>query len=185
MATTLDPFDSVIPDIPNLTRMRAERRVKLTGALAGKDAAAAVLLGTTNTRWATGARVGAADQGRAARTRNVAVAVAGDAVPHMFTHTPEGVPVEHPVDHIHPGLDLEVDAGAEALVAFVSDQIPDGTGRVLLDEWTMPLRRAGTSRLPGVAIADAGLNIIGTLKLIKTGDELACIRAAQHLNEQA
>ena len=38
-------------------------------------------------------RVVAAEHGRAARFRNVAVAVAGDAVPHLFSHTPDGVPV--------------------------------------------------------------------------------------------
>ena len=175
----------MIPDTPDLARMRADRRAKLHRALAEKDVTAAVLLGTTNVRWATGARVVAADQGRAARTRNVAVAVAGDAVPHLFTHTPEGVPADHPVDHVHPGLDLETEAGATALVAFVANHVGDGGGRVLLDEWTMPLRQAWTSRLPRVAVDDAAVNLMGELKLVKTGDELACIRAAQHLNEQA
>jgi Xaa-Pro aminopeptidase len=165
--------------------MRAERRAKLRRALSGEDVAAVVLLGTTNVRWATGARVVAADHGRSARTRNVAVAVAGDAVPHLFTHTPEGVPHDHPVDHTHPGVDLEVDAGAAALVAFVADHVGDGRGRVLLDEWTMPLRRAWATRLANVIVDDAAVNLMGGLKLIKTGDELACIRAAQHVNEQA
>ena len=40
--------------------MRVDRRTKLHDALAGQDVAAAVLLGTTNVRWATGARVVAA-----------------------------------------------------------------------------------------------------------------------------
>src|SRR5205807_4549790 len=122
---------------------------------------------------------------RAARTRNVVVVVAGDAVPHLFTHTPEGVPPEHPADHVHPGVDLEVDAGAAELVAFVADHLGDGTGHALLDEWTMPLRRAWTERLPRIAIDDAGIHLMGELKRIKTGAELACIRAAQRLNEQA
>src|SRR3954454_21068849 len=97
----------VIPAVADLTRMRADRRAKLGTAFAQKDAVAAVLLGTTNARWATGARVVAADQGRAARTRNVAVVVAGDPMPHLFTHTPDGVPTDHPADHLHPGVDLE------------------------------------------------------------------------------
>jgi Xaa-Pro aminopeptidase len=163
--------------------MRADRRSKLSEALARKDAAAVVLLGTTNVRWATGARVVAAENGRAARSRNVAILVSGDAVPHLFTHTPEGVPADHPADHLHPGLDLEVDAGAAALVEFLIEHAD--AQRVLLDEWTMPLRRVWTARLPRVAVDDAGINIMGEVKLVKTGDELACIRAAQHLNEQA
>jgi Xaa-Pro aminopeptidase len=174
----------VIPDVPDLARLRAERRTKLTNALSERDAGAVVLLGTTNVRWATGARVVGADQGRSARRRNVAVLFAGDSVPHLFTHTPEGVPVDHPADRVHAGLDLETDAGADALVAFVAEQV-GGDGRVLLDEWTMVLRGAWRARLPSIAVDDAAMNLVGPLKLIKTVDELACIRAAQRLNEQA
>jgi len=174
----------LIPDAPDLARLRADRRAQLNRALAHKDAAAAVLLGTTNVRWATGARVVAADQGRAARLRNIAVVVNGDAVPHLFTHTPDGVPSDHPADHVHTGFDLETDSGAAALVAFVSEHL-EADSRVLLDEWTMPLRRAWVSRLPHVAVADAAVNLMGEVKLVKTGDELACIRAAQRLNEEA
>jgi len=143
-----------------------------------------VLLGSTNVRWATGARVVGADQGRSARRRNVAVLFAGDATPHLFTHTADGVPADHPDDRVHAGLDLDTEAGSEELVAFVAERVGDGS-RVLLDEWTMPLRRQWTARLTGVAVDDAAINLIGPLKLIKTGDELACIRAAQQLNEQA
>ena len=176
---------TVIPAAPDLARMRAERRAKLIGALDTKDAAAAVLLGTTNNRWATGARVVAADQGRGARFRNVVVAVQGEAAPHLFTHTPAGVPDDHPADHVHPGLDLETDRGAAQLVSFVRDATGDHAERVLLDEWTMPLRRAWNVQLPQVTVADAAVNLMAPLKLVKTGDELACIRAAQRLNEVA
>src|SRR5947209_17538896 len=99
--------------------MRAERRAKLDHAFMQRDAGAVVLLGTTNVRWATGARVVAADQGRAARFRNVAVVVSGDLMPHLFTHTTDGVPGDHPGDHVHPGVDLEVEARAPQLVALV------------------------------------------------------------------
>lgn len=173
----------MIPDAPDLARLRLERRAKLADALAGKDVAAAVLLGTTNARWASGARVVGADQGRGARFRNVVVALNGDPVPHVLTHTPEGVAEEHPADHVHPGVDLETAAGADALAAFVAEHV--GDGRVLLDEWTMPLRHAWKTRLPRTAVDDAAVNLMGELKLVKTRDELACIRAAQRLNEQA
>jgi Xaa-Pro aminopeptidase len=49
----------------------------------------------------------------------------------------------------------------------------------------MPLLRAWRVGLPDVAVDDAAVNLIGPSKLVKTGDELACIRAAQRLNEQA
>lgn len=175
----------MIPDEPDLARMRADRRARLHGALAQKDTAVVVLLGTTNVRWTTGARVVAADQARAARTRNVAVVVAGDTMPHLFTHTAEGVPPDHPADHVHSGADLETESGAAALVGFVADHVDHDNGRVLLDEWTMPLRREWKSRLPRVAVDDAAVELMAAVKLIKSDDELACIRAAQRLNEQA
>jgi Xaa-Pro aminopeptidase len=174
----------MIPDRPDLPRLRADRTAKLNDALAHRDAAGAVLLGTTNVRWATGARVVAADQARSARFRNIAVVANGDPVPHLFTHTSQGVPAEHPATHVHPGLDVEEDEGAAALVAFVSEHV-GRRGRVFLDEWTMPLLRAWTVGLPEVTVDDAAVNLIGPSKLVKTGDELACIRAAQRLNEQA
>lgn len=174
----------MIPDRPDLPRLRADRTARLTEALGRSDAAGAVLLGTTNVRWATGARVVAADQARSARFRNIAVVLRGDPVPHLFTHTPSGVPEEHPATHMHEGLDVEDDTGAAALVAFVADRV-GRRGRVFLDEWTMPLLRAWTAGLPDLAVDDAAVQLIGPAKLVKSGDELACIRAAQHLNEEA
>ena len=168
----------VIPDAPDLARMRADRRRRLHDRLESLDASAAVLLGTTNVRWATGARVPAADQGRAGHFRNVAVIVSGDPVPHVLTHVPEGVPPDHPADHVHAGLDLETDRDATALAAVVADLAP---GRLVLDEWTMPLRAA----LAGVPVDDAVMNLMAPVKLVKSGDELACIRAAQQINETA
>src|SRR5436190_10815870 len=141
----------MIPDSPNLPRLRADRTAKLFDALGRSDVDAVVLLGTTNVRWATGARVVGADQARSGRFRNIAVAVNGDRVPHLFTHMPQGVPADHPADHIHPGLDLEEAAGATALVEFVATHT-GRRGRVLLDEWTMPLLRSWTARLPDVAV---------------------------------
>ena len=43
----------------------------------------------------------------------------GDPMPHLFTHQHEGVPPDHPSHHVHAGLDLETQAGAQTLVDFV------------------------------------------------------------------
>jgi Xaa-Pro aminopeptidase len=164
--------------------MRGARRAKLHDALASVDASAIVLLGTTNVRWATGARVVGADQGRASHFRNVAVVLAGDPVPHLFTHVAAGVPADHPADHVHAGLDVEADAGARALLELVVAHAPDGA-RLLLDEWTMALRRVWHAR-PALPRPDAsGATLLAGARLVKTADELACIRTAQWINEQA
>jgi Xaa-Pro aminopeptidase len=166
--------------------MRADRRTKLHAALDRKELDAVVLLGATNVRWATGARAVAADQGRAAHFRNVAVVQRGDPVPHIFSHCRDGVPGDHPADHVHGGLDVERDAGAQALVAFVDDITAGGTGaRVALDEWTMALRRAWSTRPSSAPPDDASLSLMGEVRLVKTPDELACIRRAQWINELA
>src|SRR5437868_543730 len=77
------------------------------------------------------------------------------------------------------------DPGAARLVAFVDELVGKGPARVLLDEWTMPLRAAWRTRLAHVVVVDAAVNLMARVKLVKTADELACIRAAQHLNEEA
>ncbi|MET0148681.1 MAG: Xaa-Pro peptidase family protein [Acidimicrobiales bacterium] len=166
----------MVADEPDLGRMRADRRQKLAEALP-QHGQALVLLGVSNVKYATGARVLAADYGRSARWRNVAVLVDGDPVPHLWTWQPEGVPADHPADHLHDGLDLTTDDGATALVSFLAEV---GAGTCLLDAGTMPLHRTWAGERP----ADA-LPVMGPAKLVKTADELACIRRAQQINEEA
>jgi Xaa-Pro dipeptidase len=166
----------VVADEPDLARLRVDRQRKLAEALP-QHGQALVLLGVSNVKYATGARVVAADYGRTAKWRNVAVLIDGDPVPHLWTWQPEGVPDDHPADHVHDGLDLTTDEGATALVSFLADV---GAGSCLLDEWTMPLHRIWAGERPGDA-----LPLLGPAKLVKTADELACIRRAQQINEEA
>jgi Xaa-Pro aminopeptidase len=101
----------------------------------------------------------------------------GDPVPHLWTWLPEGVPDDHPADHLHAGLDLTTDEGAAALLAFLADA---GARTMALDEWTMPLHRAWVGEQPVDAIP-----LVGGAKRVKTADEIACIRRAQQINEEA
>jgi Xaa-Pro aminopeptidase len=163
---------------PDLERLRADRRRKLAEALP-PHGDVLVLLGVSNVKYATGARVVAADYGRSAKWRNVAVLVDGDPMPHLWTWQPEGVPDDHPADHLHDGLDLTTDEGAAGLIAAVAD-LAGSDAQAVLDEWTMPLYRAWRSERPADAIP-----LMGPAKLVKTADEIACIRRAQRINEQA
>src|SRR3954454_9606425 len=108
----------VIPDGPDLARLRADRRTNLAELLP-QHGNVLVLLGVSNVRYATGARVVAADAGRTVAWRNVAALVEGDPVPHLWTWQPDGVPSDHPADHLHPGLELETDKGATSLQSFI------------------------------------------------------------------
>ena len=157
----------------DLARMRRDRHRKVVDALDRDGIAAAVLLSQQNIAYAVGARAPAADAARAAHQRMVAVVTADGDPPHLYTGFPEGVP-ELPADHVHPALPVEWPDGAAALL----DVLPEGT--IALDDYTMPLHAA----LRGHDVADATA-LFSACKVVKTDDELECIRRAQSINEQA
>ena len=158
----------------DLARMRRERHARLVDAMREHAVDALVLLGQSNVGYATGTRVPAADQARAIHRRPVAVVTADSAAPHVFTWSPEGAPPELPDDHVHPGVLLELDEGVPRLL----DVLPGGT--LALDELTMPLRAA----LAGRDVVDAS-TVVTAAKVVKTADEIECIRRAQAINEAA
>lgn len=158
----------------DLARMRRERLAKVAAALREHGASCAVLLGQTNIAYAVGAVAPAADPARAAHQRMVAVILADGSAPHLYTRFPEGAPPELGRDHVHPELAVEWPDGCAALL----DVIPDGP--IVLDEYTMPLHEA----LKGRDIIGAA-TVLGAIKVVKTPDELECIRRAQSINEEA
>jgi len=162
---------------PDTARMRHERHARLVASMREDGVDALLLLGQANAGYATGVRVPACEQARALHRRPVALVTADGADPHLWTWYPEGAPPGLPAAHVHPGLRLEFDADARALVGAVHDVCP--TGAVAVDEWTMPLRAAFDR-----PVGDAGPTI-GRAKLQKTADELACMRRAQRINEAA
>jgi Xaa-Pro dipeptidase len=170
---------SPIPDVPDLARMRRERHGRLQAAMAEEGLDALVLLGSSAVAYATGAVAPGTDSGRAVLMRPVAVVVRGAPAAHLFTPYPDGAPDELPADHLHGPLHPELDEGAQALLAAVAELAPPGA-TLAFDELTHALGRA----LAGRDAADAG-PVLGAVRLCKTPDELACIRAAQRINELA
>ena len=158
----------------DLARMRRDRHRKLVDALDAQGLAAAVLLGQPAVAYAVGARAPAADAARAAHQRMIAIVTADGDAPHLYTAFPEGAPPELPADHVHGALPVEWPESAEAL----RDVLPNGP--IALDEYTMPLHAA----LHGREVADATA-LLSTCKIVKTADELECIRRAQSINEEA
>ena len=170
-----------IPDAPDLGRMRRERHARLQSQMAAAGIDALLLLGTNAVSYATGAEVPGADSGRAGLMRPVALVIAGEADPHLFTPYPEGAPADLPAGRVHPVLFTELDEGAGAVAAAESlrSLLPPGA-RVAADELPHPL----AAGLDGWEIKSAS-GVLGPVRLIKTPDEMACIRAAQELNERA
>lgn len=165
-----------VPAVADLGRMRADRRAKLQEQLAAQGVDGLVLLGTSNVAYATGAEAPGCDSGRAALFRSVAVLLAGADRPHLFTPYPQGAPDD--VD-LHEPLFPDLDEGATQLGEQLR-ALFDGSARVAVDELPHPLARA----LDGFEILPAS-GLLGPAKLHKTPDELACIRQAQRINEQA
>jgi Xaa-Pro aminopeptidase len=158
----------------DLERMRRERHARLVEQMRSQGVDVLVAAGPSVVGYATGAVVPAADAARSAHRRPVAIVTADDAPPELFTHYPDGVPPELDARRVHGGLDLEWDDDAAALAKALPP------GRLAVDDLTMPLRAALGDR----ELVDAGA-VVGAAKVVKTADEIECIRRAQAINEAA
>jgi Xaa-Pro dipeptidase len=105
--------------------------------------------------------------------------VKGDSAPHLYTLYADGAPADLPGDHLHGPLFPDLDDGIEAFAAALADHFGSGA-RIGVDDQTHAMLRA----VPGYDWVD-GSDIVGAAKLMKTPDEIACIRNAQRLNELA
>ncbi len=169
-----------IPDTPDLARMQRERLDRLRALQAAQGIDALVLLGNTHVVYATGAIWPLADAGRANFEQPVAVVLADDEWPHLFSHARDHV--ELPADHLHPPVHLDFDEGVAAFVDRLRGLVPDGAV-LAVDEWTHAMGREPWLRFDEKP-KDAG-RLVAMAKAVKTPDELACLRAGLAITEQA
>jgi len=174
-----------IPVSPDLVRMRAERGARLRAAMADHGVDALILLGNNAVTYATGVSWPLGDSGLAHVDRPVAVVVATDEWPHLFMPFREGVPAESllPADHVHEPVYLEFDEGVRSFAAAIAELIPAGAV-LAVDELTGAMRRTEKSLFPAGSPQDAA-PVLGAARLIKTPDELACVRTALRITERA
>ncbi len=165
--------------------MQRDRQARLRRAMGERGVETLVLLGNDNVAYATGARWPLSDPGRANVERPVAVVTDGDERPHLFTADPErtGMITNLPADHLHGPVFPDVDEGARLLAAAVVE-LHSGTGRVAVDELTGAMGRAGPP-FAGDAPPASADEVVGAAKLVKTPDELAYLRQALAITEQA
>ena len=154
-------------------RLCRARHDRLVDAMRDQGLDVLLLLGQTNVLYATGARLPSRDQSEALHRRAAAVVTADGGPPVVWTWAPESVPDTLGAD-VRGSLELEWDEGAATLAASLP------SGRLAVDDLTMPCWRALASREP----ADASMALIAA-KILKTADELECIRRAQAINEAA
>ncbi|HZQ30377.1 MAG TPA: Xaa-Pro peptidase family protein [Mycobacterium sp.] len=170
---------------PDRARMYRETGARIRAAMADNDIDALVLLNNGNVVYATGAAWPLLDAGLSHVERPVALVLADDEHPHLFLPFREGAAFESevPADHLHPPLYLEFDEGVEQFARIVAEYIPAGAN-VAVDELTGAMRRASTALFPARPPSDAG-PVVGAAKLVKTQDQISCIRKACRITEQA
>jgi Xaa-Pro dipeptidase len=153
--------------------------------MADQGVDALILLMNGHVGYATGATWPILDAGLTHVERPVAVLLATDEHPHLFMPYREGsVPVTPvPADHVHGPVYLEFDEGVDHFVRMLAALVPAGAA-VAVDELTGAMRRAGSRLFPGGAPTDATA-VIAAAQLIKTPDEMSCVRAACRITEQA
>ena len=174
-----------IPDEPDLVRMRRETSVRLHAAMRDAGVDALVLLGNGNVMYTTGISWPLADAGLSHVERPVAVVLADDEHPHLFLPFREGAAMESdlPDDHLHGPVYLEFEEGVTQFAKILAGLVPAGA-TVAVDELTGAMRRSGTVLFPGGPPADAA-PVVGAAKLVKTIDQIACVRRACQITEQA
>jgi Xaa-Pro dipeptidase len=176
---------ATIPATPDFARMQRERMERMQAIMRTQGLDALVLLGNTNVAYATGAIWPLADSGRANFEQPVAVVLAGDEWPHLFTPMREDDRVREkmPADHLHGPVYLDFDEGVQLFATQLGGLVPVGA-TIAMDEWTNALRRERTILFAPDVPKDAG-RVISMSKASKTPDELSAMREGLRITEQA
>jgi Xaa-Pro dipeptidase len=174
-----------IPNEPDWARMRRETGARLRSAMADHGVDALILLMNGYVGYATGASWPLLDAGLSHAERPVAVVLADDEHPHLFMPFRSGASAESPVpdDHLHSPVYLEFDFGVQHFARLLAELIPPGAN-VAVDELTGAMRRAAATLFPSGPPSDAAI-VVGAAQLVKTQDELSCIRMASQITEEA
>jgi Xaa-Pro aminopeptidase len=178
--TTID-----IPAQPDLARMRRQRRARLRAAMADQGVDALVLLGNSNVSYSTGATWPLGDAGRANIERPVAVVLLDDESPHLFTPFRDDAAAELELapDHLHGPVYLDFDEGVEVFTRLLVDLVP-ASDSVAVDDLTAAMHRSHHLLFTDWPPRSA-TDVVGPARMIKTPDELACLRHVLWITEQA
>ena len=169
----------------DLARMRRERHARLQAEMRRHGLDAVLLLTTGNVMYATGARHVMADNGRSYQLRNIALVLADSPAPHLFTPLPEGAPPDLPSDHLHAALWPETEEGVEDMARRLKDVLGDRDVRSIgVDDMTAPMYFGLPSLLAPAELVEAG-HVLTAARVLKTTDELECMRRSWEINEAA
>jgi Xaa-Pro aminopeptidase len=171
--------------VTDRARMQRERVDRVRDLMGEQGLDALVLLGNTNVVYATGVVWPLADSGRANVEQPVAVVLADDESPHLFTGVrhDDALRSAMPDDHVHGPVYLDFDEGVELFAEELSALVPGGAS-IGFDEWTNALRRERSVLFRSETPVDGG-RVISRAKAVKTPDELACMREGLRITERA
>ena len=174
-----------LPSQPDLRRMQRERGTRLRSAMADKGIDALVLLGNSNVSYATGASWPLSDAGRGNVERPVAVVLTNDDVPHLYTPFLADAAAELGLDddHLHGPTYLDVDEGVELFAKELTALVPR-SATIAVDEVTGAMHR-DRERLFADWPPRAASEVMGSVRVTKTRDELALLRHALWITERA
>jgi Xaa-Pro dipeptidase len=174
-----------IPELPDNARMYRESGARLRAAMKENGVDALILLGNGNVVYATGASWPLLDAGLSHVERPVALVLVDDDHPHLFMPFREGSWSESqiPADHLHPPLYLEFDEGVAHFARILADLVP-AAATIAVDELTGAMRR-GADRLFAGHMPNDAAPVVSAAKLVKTPDQIACIRKACRITEEA
>ncbi|GAB7144702.1 M24 family metallopeptidase [Mycobacterium riyadhense] len=174
-----------IPEVPDLARMRRETGARLRSAMREHGVDAMILLGNNAVVYATGTSWPLGDAGLSHVERPVAVVLADDEWPHLFLPFREGASHESdlPPDHLHGPVYLEFEEGVRNFARVLADLIPAGAV-LAVDELTGAMSRA-RKLLFGSNVPGDAASVVSAAKVVKTPDELACLRMAIRITDEA
>jgi Xaa-Pro aminopeptidase len=186
MSDLLAPVSGALdlPDRPDLDRMQRERGTRLRSIMRDKGVDAVVLLANANVSYATGATWPLSDAGRGNVERPVAVVLADDDQPHLFTPFTEGAAaLGLDAAHLHGPTYLDVDEGVAAFARALHELVPAGA-TLAIDELTGAMHHDRDLLFSSWPPRGAS-EVMGAARIGKTIDELACLRHAMWISEQA
>lgn len=181
----LEPTALDLPERPDLSRMQRERGQRLGSLMADKGLDALVLLSNANVSYATGASWPLSDAGRGNVERPVAVVLADDEMPHLFTPFLVDAARELDLDddHLHGPTYLDHAEGVAAFAEVLAELVP-GKATVAFDDVTGAMHR-DRDVLFAAWPPRAASEVMSEARVVKTKDELACLRHALWITEQA
>lgn len=162
----------------DFARLRRERRARVDAVMADLDLDVLLLGRGYNTRYATGARALAVAGTRPFSPSCVLVRSTGEC--HLMSTWDEGIPVELPRDHLF-GLSWN-----PRRIVDVLEAIPGVTEarRVGIDSMTPLFAELLRAAIPGGVFVDAESALLAA-RMVKTADEITCIRTAVAITESA